>query len=781
MRTLPPTSARSFADRFELKCQAGSGGMGTVYQGIDRQTEQLVAVKILHGKSGTDAARFDQEAALLAELRHPGIVRYVDHGITSHGESYIAMEWLSGETLEERLTRGPLPPVAVARLGRRVLEALAAAHERGIVHRDIKPSNLFLPSNHLEEAKLLDFGLARRLFDPRRITEAGGIMGTPMYMAPEQARGQTEIDARADIFSLGCVMFECLTGQPPFTGPTAMAVLAKICLDESLPIRELCPGLPADLEAQLTRMLEKEPTARPPDATSVEAELAAISERLARASRDPAAQAAAARPLRAVRDTLTAGEQRVICVVLVTRPRPRPEANLSNPEPSKGSGPPAMGSGGGPAYARRDSDPDERLQRPETRRVEETVVLPHSATFDEADFEGLRATLLPYGARVDRLLDGSMVVTLAGRGAPTDQAAHAARCALRLRAMLPEVAMTISTGRAVIFGQLPVGDVIDRGAELLRGEAGGRIRLDGATADLLGTRFEVEGAPDHRYLGNEQGRDDVPRTLLGKATTCVGRDRELTLLEGTFDECVDEPVARAVLVTAPAGGGKSRLRYEIVERLRARHPGLEILIGRGDAIAAGSAFGLLAPALREAAGLASSDAPDQRRQKLKALVTRHLPPDAQPWIWEFLGELTGISFDDGTSPGLGAARQDPRLMGDRLRSAWLEWLAGECAHHPVLLVLEDIHWGDRPSLQLVDAALRALREKPFMVLAFSRPEVDEQFPNLWGERDLQRVTLRALTRKACQSLAQQVLGEGLAPAIQDWLVERADGNPFYLE
>ncbi|HET6149010.1 MAG TPA: protein kinase [Polyangia bacterium] len=742
-------------DRFELQRQVGSGGTATVYRALDRDTGALVAVKILHGRSSQQTGRFGQEAEVLAELSHPAVVRYVAHGSTPLGEHYLAMEWLEGQNLSDRLAGGALTIAESVDLGRRVAGALASAHRRGIVHRDIKPSNLFLPGNHLEEAKLLDFGMARRLFDPRRITEAGGIMGTPMYMAPEQARGENEIDARADIFSLGCVMFECLTGQPPFTGPTAMAVLAKICLDESLPIRELCPGLPADLEAQLTRMLEKEPSARPRDATSVEAELAAISDRLARAARDPASQAAATRPLRPVRDALTAGEQRVICVVLVTRPRPRPEANLS--------------------------DPDERQRPPEARRVEETLVLPTTSTFDKADFEGLRATLVPYGARVDRLLDGSMVVTLSGRGAPTDQAAHAARCALRLRAMLPEVAMTISTGRAVIFGQFPVGDVIDRGAELLSGERGGRIRLDGVTADLLGTRFEIEGDPEHRYLANEHGRDDVPRTLLGKATTCVGRDRELTLLDGTFDECIDEPVARAVLVTAPAGGGKSRLRYEIVERLRGRHANLEILIGRGDAIAAGSAFGLLAPALREAAGVSSGDAPDQRRGKLKALVTRHLPADAQPWIWEFLGELTGIPFDEGQSAGLGAARQDPRLMGDRLRSAWLEWLAGECAHHPVLLVLEDIHWGDRPSLQLVDAALRALREKPFMVLAFARPEVDEQFPNLWGERDLQRVTLRALTRKACQNLAQQVLGEGLAPAIQDWLVERADGNPFYLE
>ena len=744
-------------DRFELQRQVGSGGTATVYRALDRQTGALVALKILHGRSSEQTGRFGQEAEVLAELSHPAVVRYVAHGSTPLGEHYLAMEWLEGENLSDRLAGGALTIGESVDLGRRVADALASAHRRGIVHRDIKPSNLFLPNGRLEEAKLLDFGLARRLFDPRRITEAGGIMGTPMYMAPEQARGEAGIDARADIFSLGCVMFECLTGQPPFTGPTAMAVLAKICLDESLAIRELCPGLPADLEATLTTMLAKERDARPRDATSVEADLTAISQRLDRAARDSSGAAAATGTVRLARDTLTTGEQRVICVVLVTRPRPRPELSLPEPEA--------------------------RAPEPEARRAAETVVLPSNRSFDEADFEGLRATLVPYGARVDRLLDGSMVVTLAGRGAPTDQAAHAARCALRLRATLPEVAMTVSTGRAVIFGQLPVGNVIDRGAELLRGEPGGKIRLDAVTADLLGTRFEVEAVPDgdRRYLVGEHGRDDVPRTLLGKATVCVGRDRELTLLEGTFDECVDEPVARAVLVTAPAGGGKSRLRHEFVDRLRRKHPGIEILVGRGDAIAAGSPFGLLAPALREAAGIASGDTGELRRQKVRALVTRNLRAHPSPSTWEFLGELTGIPFDDEASPELHAARRDPRLMSERLRGAWLEWLAGECARHPVLLVLEDIHWGDRSSLQLVDTALRALREQPLMVLAFARPEVDEQFPNLWGERDLQRVTLRALTRKACQNLAQQVLGEGLAPAIQDWLVERADGNPFYLE
>jgi len=275
--------------------------------------------------------------------------------------------------------------------------------------------------------------------------------------------------------------------------------------------------------------------------------------------------------VRLSRETLTAGEQRVVCVVLVTRPKRDAGAGGSD-----GAGLPT---------------PDELVAdaraaaRPPSESA--TIVLPNRAAFDETDFDQLRGALQPYGARLERLLDGSMVVTLAGRGAPTDQAAAAARCALVLRAALPTVAMTISTGRAVIFGQLPVGDVIDRGAELLRAEQRGQIRVDDVTADLIGTRFEVGSADDRRYLVGEKQLGDAPRTVLGTATSCVGRDRELALLEGTFDECITEPVARAVLVTAPAGGGKSRLRHELLARLHERRAPLQRLLGRGDAMAAG--------------------------------------------------------------------------------------------------------------------------------------------------------------------------------------------------
>ena len=153
-------------DRFELKSEAGTGGMGTVYQAIDRQTGAVVALKVLHVRTATETARFDQEARLLAELSHPGIVRYFDRGTAPRGSPFIVMEWLEGETLEERLSRGTLGPAAVAHLAHHVLDALAAAHERGVVHRDIKPSNVFLVGWRLTDTRILDFGIARRVFDP---------------------------------------------------------------------------------------------------------------------------------------------------------------------------------------------------------------------------------------------------------------------------------------------------------------------------------------------------------------------------------------------------------------------------------------------------------------------------------------------------------------------------------------------------------------------------------------------------------------------------------------
>jgi eukaryotic-like serine/threonine-protein kinase len=291
-------------DRFEIEHLAGRGGAGEVYRARDRETGAPVALKVLHSSDAEEVESFVREAWVLSSLDHPGIVRYITHGETDGGP-YLVMEWLDGENLAQRLARQPLSAEESVVFVTRVAEALAAAHDRGVIHRDLKPSNLFLPGGRLSSPKILDFGTA---FLNRALTAVGDatpseIVGTPGYMSPEQARGESsEVDARADIFSLGCVLFECLAGRPAFVGRHAMAILAKILLEEAPRVSALKPEVPEALDELVARMLAKDVADRPRDAAALLGELSGLGGERRRAPERPR--------------LLTAGEQRLLCVVL---------------------------------------------------------------------------------------------------------------------------------------------------------------------------------------------------------------------------------------------------------------------------------------------------------------------------------------------------------------------------------------------------------------------------------------------------------------------------------
>ncbi len=231
--------------RFEVEHLSGAGGMGQVYRARDLQTGAPVAVKVLYQVGTVEIERFAREADLLANLRHPGIVRYIAGGATASGGPYLVMEWLEGEPLSERLKRLQLTVSESLTLGLRVASALAAIHQRNVVHRDLKPSNIFLRGGAIDDVKLIDFGIAWRPDHSSQITIPGAMLGTPGYIAPEQAHGSSDIDARADVFSLGCVLFRCLSGRAPFHGNDALSVLLKVAADEPPRLRELPPRHPA--------------------------------------------------------------------------------------------------------------------------------------------------------------------------------------------------------------------------------------------------------------------------------------------------------------------------------------------------------------------------------------------------------------------------------------------------------------------------------------------------------------------------------------------------------
>jgi hypothetical protein len=259
-------------DRYEVDRLVATGGMGAVYRGLDLETGQLVAIKTLRGvPSGEARRRFERETATLAALRHPGIVSYLAHGAAGD-ELYLVMEWLDGEDLGAELAARELAVGESVAVVAGVAAALGFAHALGVVHRDVKPSNVFLVDCRPDRAKLLDFGVARRA-GLTALTATGMVVGTPLYMAPEQASGKKHVDARADVWALGAVLFRCLSGRPPFLGETPAEVIARIVGDPAPRVRELAPAVPRELDDLVARMLARDPARRPADGAAVAAAL----------------------------------------------------------------------------------------------------------------------------------------------------------------------------------------------------------------------------------------------------------------------------------------------------------------------------------------------------------------------------------------------------------------------------------------------------------------------------------------------------------------------------
>ncbi|WP_431774844.1 protein kinase domain-containing protein [Streptomyces cucumeris] len=272
------------ADRFRIGERLGVGGMGEVWSAQDERMRRDVAVKLVHslplGEEGETQARFQREVRLAGRLSHPNIVTVHDWGeepISGRRTLYFVMELVRGVSLRQRLKESTPPwPVAVG-WARQIAQALHAAHSRDVIHRDIKPANVLLTPEGA--VKVLDFGVAKFLGDTMSIHEltvTGALVGSPPYMSPEQAEGLREIDHRSDLYSLGCLLYHVLTGRPPFTGTSPLAVLRMQAEAEPVPPAELVEGLPRSLDELTLSLLAKRPEDRPEDAAAVHAALSTL-------------------------------------------------------------------------------------------------------------------------------------------------------------------------------------------------------------------------------------------------------------------------------------------------------------------------------------------------------------------------------------------------------------------------------------------------------------------------------------------------------------------------
>lgn len=257
--------------------------MGAVYRALDQTTNQLVAIKVLRGHGPETAARFQREAQLLASISAPGIVGYLGFGTSSEGDTYTVLEWIEGETLRDRMTRAPLTLRESLIVVAAIAEALAVAHDRGVIHRDLKPANVHLverPAGAKVGVKILDFGIARVRGENRGLTITGAVLGTPGYMAPEQARSEPDLDVRCDVYAMGCILFRCLSGRPPFQAADMVALLMQTANEEAPSLRSIRPEIPLQLSDYVASMLRRERSSRPANARIVAADLTRLAAQL---------------------------------------------------------------------------------------------------------------------------------------------------------------------------------------------------------------------------------------------------------------------------------------------------------------------------------------------------------------------------------------------------------------------------------------------------------------------------------------------------------------------
>jgi serine/threonine-protein kinase len=272
-------------DTYEITSLLGKGGMGEVFLARHRRLPgRQVAVKVLQNSASLNpelVARFRREAEIATQLGHPNIVEVLDFDTLQDGTPFLVMEYLRGESLEHRLERGRLPLTETLAIIRQIGSALQAAHRAGVVHRDLKPANVFLVPTDSggvvgERVKLLDFGISKMLDSQTLQTQDAVLIGTPQYMAPEQALGKnSEVDARTDLFALGCIVYEMLSGMPPFAGEggSIVQVIFRIVHTLPEPLATRCPDLPERVLAAVERALAKSPQDRYPDVASFIEEL----------------------------------------------------------------------------------------------------------------------------------------------------------------------------------------------------------------------------------------------------------------------------------------------------------------------------------------------------------------------------------------------------------------------------------------------------------------------------------------------------------------------------
>ena len=763
---------------YRLTEPIGTGGMGTVWRAWDERLKRQVAIKHIRADIRITELRqrLWREAQAAARLNHPAIVHIYDLVEDPAGD-WIVMELVEGKTLRGLVEeQGPLPVAQAIRLGLAIAEGLAEAHSRGVLHRDLKASNVMVtPSG---QAKILDFGLAKQLpggedgeDQEASISVPGMIIGTSYAMSPEQALGHA-LDARSDLFSLGSLLYEILAGEPPFRAANPPASLALILSHRPPPLDEVRPGVPRELSALINGLLEKDRRFRPQSAREVAEALAGLSGLTgASAPGEDLEGSTAVEPALARRPMGTSyggvsspsrerrrkmGEQRLLTVVCCGLVR--------------------LGEGSGEAEF---LDPEDLAEA-------------------MAAFQTLAGEVCDrFSGRVGAALGHRLWLYFGYPQAREDDAWRAVQAARELTDRSGEIGpglgwgrqrlalrIAVHTGLAVVSirpGQeetLQPGPLLDIAAGLQDLAPVGEIRVTAATRPLIARAFTLEDLPAVRLPGSEEPvavsrvvREVDPRQEgEGPLTPLVGRERELELLSERY-RLARSGTGQAVMISGEPGIGKSRLVSDLRERLAAEGP--DWRIAYGSLAAQGSPLAPVLDLLERMLFDAEATDPERKLRRLEDFLEAHGAAPAE--VVPLLAPLLGLPFESRfPSPGA-----HPTYERKKLFEALVALFAGMAERGPLVLVVEDLHWADPSTLDLLGLLLDEITASSLMLVATFRPE----FQAPWGHRThITQLSLNRLTETQATALIDCLTGgEPLPPGLRQQILAKTDGIPLFVE
>ena len=761
-----PSSSKKFG-RYRVDSLLGQGGFGAVYVGYDDVLNRKVAIKVPRGLHGEDEkAEFLREARRLAQLQDPGIVAVYDVG-EEEGFCFIVTEFVSGQSLSSYLKQQQLSWQQSADIVARVANALAHAHARSMIHRDIKPANIMLTDDG--RPVLLDFGLALTDIESDGPDEL--IAGTPAYMAPEQARGEAHrVDGRTDIYALGTVLYEMLTGRRPFRAPNVHEVLRRIEHEEPQPLRQLAPDIPASIEKICQRAMAKSMSDRYttagdmaialrqalPDAvvgspaTTKTHEFAAPEE--PSSHHTPVSTSSIRRRREAERRQVTIAVFNFEAGLAGTSLDAEEQHRLSNEfstltaESVEALGGVVLAGGG----------------------QEVTAAFGYPAAFEDAPQRAVRTALLVKEESTRQF-----------------QEAFPDGCVEMWAVVNTGEAVVEDTGSVSTDGISLLGDVRNICARLEPTIDPNTIAITGSTHNLVRDFFKCESLESQKIRGVSDPVDlysvlsdegAVSRLELvdpGNLTPLVGRDTELRILLDRWEQA-EEGLGQVVLLIGEAGLGKSRLIRELREQVLSQDDlNATVMELRCSPYHQNTGFHSIIQHLSSRLGFESEASPARRLEAIRDFLGRNRLNEGDNVA--LLSALLTVPTD-GAQPALSLAPQKIRELTEELLLDLLRRLAEKA---PLLFVVEDLHWVDPSTLQLLSRHVEEFDSGSVMSLLSFRPEFQTPWRSLAHQT---QIALNRLTRRQIGALVKQKTGvETMSDRMIQQLVDRTDGIPLFVE